>query len=130
MEQFFSLLIVTDELRRSPAVARYGRLHDVTLDVGVPKTITFTLPIYVQSKRTKDVCVLFNPDLVEVEHAYVTTRTHNVRVYTNVTVTLVGRDIGSTTIGFVTPQRASFEITGARPQYAYQVAQRETADVV
>lgn len=126
MEKFYSILIATNELRRSPTISMYGRLHDVVIDLGVEQIVTFLLPIYVQTRKQEDICVLFNPDLIEVIDATVQSESTAVRVLTHVSVRLIGRDIGSTSIGFATPATASDKISGLQPAFAYHMATMPT----
>ncbi|MEM9336566.1 MAG: hypothetical protein AAGA35_01790 [Patescibacteria group bacterium] len=106
MEKFYTLFCATDELHTSPAIQMYSRLHDITLSLGEEQVMSFLLPSYIHSYQHDEVCVLYDPDMVDLNSATVTEQRRGSRVFTNISISLTPRDIGSSTLGFVSPESA------------------------
>lgn len=118
MERFYTLLCVTHELHKSPAINMYGRLHDVSLCLGELQTISFLLPSYIHSLQEESIQILYNPDVVELLTATVSEQNLGTRLVTSVTITLTARDIGSTSIGITTEDTADiYQLASYEPHF-------------
>ena len=107
METFYSLFNVTRELLTCRAIFRYSKKHDHTLEVGKEEIITFALPDNLNEREQNDICLGFNPEMVDIKAACILPNPDQDPTHTNLTITLVARDIGSTKIGITTPYKAA-----------------------
>lgn len=99
MNQFFSVLVATEELRHSPTINKYAHLHDYVIDVGTLETVSILLPTYIGNKHIRNLRIAYNSDLISIK----STRAKSSRLSMSSVITLIlcGRDIGSTTIGLI-----------------------------
>ena len=124
MEKFYTLFIATTELLTCRAVFRYGSKHDLTLEVGKEETITFSLPDSLSAEQQSDICLGFNPEMVDIKAAVVEQHRDRVHPHTSLSVTFVARDIGTTKIGITTTYKAAKSLktfllpTTKKPQLA------------
>lgn len=107
MEQFYTCFIATTELLTCRAIFNYGTQHDLTLEVGKEEVITFSLPNNLGITEQGDICLGFNPEMIEINSATVERQSNRFYSHTYLRVTLTARDIGSTKIGVTTPYRAA-----------------------
>ena len=75
--------------------------------VGREDVVTFTLPKRLKKTHYSDICLTFNPDMIEIKSAVVTEDVGIFYTVATLSVTLITRDIGSTKIGITIPHRAA-----------------------
>ena len=107
METFYTLFIATRELLTCRDIFCYGTKHDLTLEVGKEKVLTFPLPDNLTAREQAEICLGFNPEMVTVTSAIVTYNPDQFPSHADLTITIVPRDIGSTKIGITTPYKTT-----------------------
>ena len=94
MEKFYTLFSATDELLTCPAMFHFSKTHNRLLKVGREDVVTFTLPKRLKKTHYSDICLTFNPDMIEIKSAVVTEDVGIFYTVATLSVTLITRDIG------------------------------------
>ncbi len=103
MEKFYTLFIANQELYTSPLVYQFAKKHHHTLRLGESQVISFELNTYLISARYSEICLVYNINMLEITTATLAEKRGRFGTKTTVTVTIIPREFGSTTIGVTTP---------------------------
>ena len=103
MEKFYTLFIANQELYTSPLVYQFAKKHNYTLLIGEPQVIIFELNTYLTSARYSDICLVYNTNMLDMTSATLSEEQGHFRTKTIITMHIIPREFGSTSIGVTTP---------------------------